>query len=149
MKCPFCNEILENGYCKRCQRQIHELYRHPKKNKEDDVLEPEIVDEHGGEQSREYGQRFRQGPIFTQYTFNNINVNNSCLTGIISLALIFFVFLQMGFLAALGFAFFTAIGKIISFVITVKSLLNGKFIPPVALDVAIWVISYCLVAWLA
>lgn len=151
MKCPFCNEILENGYCKRCQRQIHELYRHPKKTqRDDDVLEPEIVDENSGSQSS-YGSRhgFRQSPIFAQYTFNNINIHNSCLTGMISLALIFFVFLQMGFLAALGFAFFTAIGKIISAVITVKSLLNGKFIPPLALDICIWIIAYCLVAWLA
>ena len=108
MKCPFCNSILENGYCKSCERQIHELYRHP-----------------------------------------NVNMHDSCLTGIISFGLIFFVFLQMGFLAALGFAFFTFIGKIISLIISVKSLLKGKIISPIMLDVAIWIISYCLVTWLA
>lgn len=150
MKCPFCNEILENGYCKRCQRQIHELYRHPKKNSNDDVIEPEIVDENDTGYRRSSGQHtFRQSPLFMHYTINNINVNNSCLTGIISLALIFFVFLQMGFLAALGFAFFTVLGKIVSFIITIKSLLNGKIIPPLVLDAAIWIIAYCLVSWLA
>lgn len=160
MKCPFCNEILENGYCRRCQRQIHELYRHPKKhnaNTDDDVLEPEIVDENdSGRQSHQnpYGHDsgrggFRQSPLFAHYTFNTVNINNSCLTGMISLALIFFVFLQMGFLAALGFAFFTAVGKVIAFFITVKSLLNGKIIPPLVLDAAIWIMAYCLVSWLS
>lgn len=149
MKCPFCNEKLENGYCKRCQRQIHELYRHPQNSSSDDVIEPEIVDDETGyrRSSRQYS--FRQSPLFAHYTVNNINVNNSCLTGLISLALIFFVFLQMGFLAALGFAFFTVLGKIISFIITIKSLLNGKIIPPLVLDTAIWIIAYCLVSWLS
>lgn len=152
MKCPFCNSVLENGYCKTCQRQIHELYRHPQNSqkKDDDVIKPEIVDS-GKEYTRYSGQRFsfRQSPIFTQYAYNQVSLSNSCLTGIISLGLIFFVFLQLGFLAALGFAFFTVIGKVISLIITINSLMKGKMLPPFVMDIAIWIVSYCLVAWLA
>ncbi len=158
MKCPFCNSILENGYCKSCERQIHELYRHPKKAEHEEnpeneeVIEPEIIDEeeiNSQRNSQRAYRNFRQSPLFTQYAFTNVNMHDSCLTGIISFGLIFFVFLQMGFLAALGFAFFTFIGKIISLIISVKSLLKGKIISPIMLDVAIWIISYCLVTWLA
>lgn len=167
MRCPFCKSILENGYCKTCERQIHELYRHPKleeqikerkereereKANNEEVIEPEIVDENDtGYQNSSQGRfySFRQSPLFTQYTMHSAGINDSCLTGIISLALIFFVFLQMGFLAALGFAFFTFIGKILSLIITLKSIINGKIIPPLALDIAIWVVSYCLVTWLS
>lgn len=167
MRCPFCKSILENGYCKTCERQIHELYRHPnlekqiterkereKQEKQEDVIEPEIVDDDGNtsyQNASGRGRRysFRQSPLFTQYTMHSAGMNDSCLTGMISLALIFFVFLQMGFLAALGFAFFTFIGKILSVIITLKSILNGKVIPPLMLDIAIWIISYCLVTWLA
>lgn len=164
MRCPFCKSILENGYCKTCERQIHELYRHPKleeqirerkerekKAHEEEVIEPEIVDDNdtgyqNSSQRKSYS--FRQSPLFAQYTMHSAGINDSCLTGIISLALIFFVFLQMGFLAALGFAFFTFIGKILSVIITLKSIINGTIIPPLALDIAIWVVSYCLVTWL-
>lgn len=158
MKCPFCNSILENGYCKSCERQIHELYRHPQKTEHkensnnEEVIEPEIVDEDtntSGHNSRRTDYSFHQFPLFTQYTFTNTGMHDSCLTGIISLGLIFFVFLQMGFLAALGFAFFTFIGKIISLIISVKSLLKGRIISPIMLDAAIWIIAYCLVTWLA
>lgn len=167
MRCPFCNSILENGYCKTCERQIHELYRHPnlekqieerkereRQEKQEEVIEPEIVDDGGNTSYQNASGRvrrysFRQSPFFTQYTMHSAGMNDSCLTGMISLALIFFVFLQMGFLAALGFAFFTFIGKILSVIITLKSILNGKVIPPLMLDIAIWIISYCLVTWLA
>ncbi len=172
MRCPFCKSILENGYCKTCERQIHELYHHPnlekkiaerkeqeKRNQEqnnEDVIEPEIVDDgdtnyQNASNGRQSGRQFsfRQSPLFTQYTMHSAGMNDSCLTGIITLALIFFVFLQMGFLAALGFAFFTFIGKVLSVIITLKSILNGKIIPPLMLDIAIWIISYCLVTWLA
>lgn len=166
MRCPFCKSVLVNGYCKTCERQIHELYRHPrleekirerkereekeKNANQEEVIEPEIVDENdsGYENSSRKSYSFRQSPLFTQYTMHSAGINDSCLTGIISLALIFFVFLQMGFLAALGFAFFTFIGKILSVIITLKSIINGTIIPPLALDIAIWVISYCLVSWL-
>ena len=167
MRCPFCNSILENGYCKTCERQIHELYRHPnlekqieerkereRQEKQEEVIEPELVTDGGNtsyQNASGRGRRysFRQSPFFTQYTMHSAGMNDSCLTGMISLALIFFVFLQMGFLAALGFAFFTFIGKILSVIITLKSILNGKVIPPLMLDIAIWIISYCLVTWLA
>lgn len=164
MRCPFCKSILENGYCKTCERQIHELYRHPKleekirerkerenKANEEDVIEPEIVDDGdtGYQNSSRRQYSFRESPLFAQYTIHSAGINDSCLTGIISLALIFLVFLQMGFLAALGFAFFTFIGKILSVIITLKSIINGKIIPPLMLDIAIWIISYCLVTWLA
>lgn len=170
MRCPFCKSILENGYCKICERQIHELYHHPnlekqiaerkerekreKQENQEEVIEPEIVDDgdntsyqNASSQGRRYS--FRSSPLFTQYTMHSAGMNDSCLTGMISLALIFFVFLQMGFLAALGFAFFTFIGKILSVIITLKSILNGKVIPPLMLDIAIWIISYCLVTWLS
>lgn len=165
MRCPICKSILVNGYCKTCERQIHELYRHPKleeqikerkerekKANDEEVIEPEIVDENDtGYQnsSRKKAYSFRESPLFAQYTMHSAGINDSCLTGIISLALIFFVFLQMGFLAALGFAFFTFIGKILSLIITLKSIINGTIIPPLALDIAIWVVSYCLVSWLS
>lgn len=118
------------------------------------MIEPEIVDDSGNTRYQNASGRgrrysFRQSPLFTQYTMHSAGMNDSCLTGMISLALIFFVFLQMGFLAALGFAFFTFIGKILSVIITLKSILNGKVIPPLMLDIAIWIISYCLVTWLA
>lgn len=170
MKCPFCKSILENGYCKTCERQIYELYRHPnlkkqiaerkererqerERRQEEDVIEPEIVDDgDNANYQNSSGQRrhysFRNSPLFAQYTIHSAGMNDSCLTGMISLALIFFVFLQMGFLAALGFAFFTFIGKILSVIITLKSILNGKIIPPLMLDIAIWIIAYCLVTWL-
>lgn len=163
MRCPFCKSILENGYCKTCERQIHELYHHPKleerkkekereKNNttsEEEVIEPEIVED--GDTGYQNSKRtyFRESPLFAQYTMHSAGINDSCLTGIISLALIFFVFLQMGFLAALGFAFFTFIGKVLSLIITLKSIINGKIIPPLVLDIAIWVVSYCLVTWLS
>lgn len=163
MRCPICKSILVNGYCKTCERQIHELYRHPKleekikerkerenKANEEEVIEPEIVDENDtGYQNFSGRKSFRESPLFAQYTMHSAGINDSCLTGIISLALIFFVFLQMGFLAALGFAFFTFIGKILSVIITLKSIINGTIIPPLVLDIAIWVVSYCLVSWLS
>lgn len=164
MRCPFCKSILENGYCKTCERQIHELYHHPRleerkrekerennKASEEEVIEPEIVEDSdtGYQNSKRTSSSFRESPLFAQYTMHSAGINDSCLTGIISLALIFFVFLQMGFLAALGFAFFTFIGKVLSLIITLKSIINGKIIPPLVLDIAIWIVSYCLVTWLS
>ena len=165
MRCPFCKSILENGYCKTCERQIHELYHHPKleerkrekerentdKADQEEVIEPEIVEDSdtGYQNSKRTYSGFRESPLFAQYTMHSAGINDSCLTGIISLALIFFVFLQMGFLAALGFAFFTFIGKILSLIITFKSIINGKIIPPLVLDIAVWIVSDCLVTWLS
>ncbi len=154
MKCPICGKVLEDGYCKTCKRVIHPLYQHTKKPEDNEIIEAEIVEDDNdtNNQHEHHYRRFsyRQSPFFTQYSFrNNVSVNNSCLTGIISLALIFFVFLQMGFLAALGFAFFTFIGKIITTVYFFKNLMEGKILPPLILDVAVWVLSYVLVTWLA
>ena len=111
MKCPFCNSILENGYCKSCERQIHELYRHPKKAEHEEkpeneeVIEPEIVDEEETNSQRAY-RNFRQSPLFTQYAFTNVNMHDSCLTGIISFGLIFFVFSANGFFSRLRLRIF-------------------------------------------
>ncbi len=151
MKCPICGNVLENGYCNTCKRVIHPLYQHTKKTEDNEVIEAELVeDDDNFQKNKHHYQRYsyRQSPFFTQYTFRNNSLNNSCLMGILSLALIFFVFIQMGFLAALGFAFFITIGKIITTILFFKNLLEGRFLPPVILDIAVWILSYALVTWL-
>ena len=151
MKCPICGKVLENGYCNTCKRVIHPLYQHTKKPEDNEIIEAEIVEDDDTSQQKYYHRNsFRQSPFFTQYTFrHNNSLNNSCLIGIISLSLIFFVFLQMGFLAALGFAFFISIGKIITTILFFKNLFEGRILSPLVLDVAVWILSYVLVTWLA
>lgn len=75
--------------------------------------------------------------------------NTSCLPSFVSLFLVLFVLFQLGFLAMLGFIFFLFIGKAISLIINFKNIMNGKLIPPILLDCAVWIISFSLVTWLS
>lgn len=129
-------------------------------NKRDnDVLEPEIV-------SEEQYSRHRQSPYSEQSQYqqsqsqsfgrgttfvfnNNTQLQKSCLPGIISLVLTLAAFIQFGFLGALGFVFFTLIGKGIGFLVFMKNFLNGRVIPPIVLDCIVWFVAYSLTAFLS
>lgn len=167
-------------------------------HKQDDVLEPEVLDDATYERARQAEQlnQMRQSAQFGQsnapfgqsgdtnqsgqqgqqntFTYyvrtgnrgahsgngGNPNAfyrnyafgagqNAACLPSFVSVFLILIVFFQLGFLAMLGFIFFLLMGKAISFMVLFKNLINGKLVPPILLDCAVWIISYSLVAWLS
>ena len=152
MKCPHCQTETNEDPCSNCGQVIASYQVDTNKNpKNDEVLEPEIVDDNGWDKRRQQPSQGGSRYTYKNYTLINpqFNMNNSCLPSFVGLGLFIFVFFQLGFLAALGFAFFLLIGKAFSFYVVLKNFSKGIIIPPILLDAAVWLIAYGLVVWLS
>ncbi len=165
MRCPHCQSDTKENPCSNCGKNVYEIvkqeqdFNNNSEQNQEDVLEPEIVNENEynnkstwNNDSKTYSSYSGQnGSSFRQYTFINpqFHMRNSCLPSIVSLILFIMVFFEYGFLAAIGFGFFLVLGKSISMLILMKNILNGKFVPPILLDCAVWIISFYLVSWLS
>lgn len=154
MKCPDCHIETNENPCPQCGKRFDssQMDVHQHQNNNDDVLEPEIVDDND-KWNRQDAYRYQEqtGNTFKNYTFinPNFNMNASCLPSFISVFLSILVLFQLGFLAALGFVFFLLVGKAIAFYVMVKNLSQGKLIPPILLDCVVWSAAYSIVVWLA
>ncbi len=157
MKCPHCHQESTENPCSHCRKNLYDV--EVTQNKHENVIEPEIVDENEpfrknnayGDEYTSYQQNMQGGASYKRYTVINNpqgKLKSSCLPGLISLFLGFYVFFDMGFLAALGFMFFMVIGKGITFMIMLKNLARGVVIPPILLDCVVWAASFYLVDWL-
>lgn len=72
-----------------------------------------------------------------------------CLPTIITLTLALFAAVRFGLLAAIGFLVFAAVGRAVTFFLTVRHLLEGRFFNPWVPHLVTWVVCWLLVAWLS
>lgn len=152
MKCPDCHIELNENFCLQCGKRFNESQMNTQQNKNNDVLEPELVNDNDDwNRQHVYKNNEQTRNSFRKYTFinPNYNINASCLPSFISLFLTLAVWIQLGFLAALGFVFFLLIGKAISLAVMLKGFSRGRIIHPLLLNSVVWVVSYSLAAWLA
>lgn len=158
MNCPNCGNDLPEGSasCPNCGQPVIR----PR-----DVVEPELVGDevaNGSDASRNgregfdgsgFGGAGGRGPIFRNVVFTTggagSGVLTSCQTGIITMALAMAMLMQHGFLAFIGFVFFSALAKGIIFLAGVKSILSGRPANVFLMQVLSWFCCWTLVSWLA
>lgn len=159
MRCPHCHADIPDGTspCPVCHRPTEPA---------DKVLEPELVDDrrqpfHPGSStggslgspagSAGYGAGGPGGfnRIFYTTFPSGQGMPPACLPTIITLVLALAAAFEYGLLAAIGFLVFAAIGRVLTFFLTIRHFLEGRFFHPWLPHVVTWVICWLLVAWLS
>ena len=120
------------------------------------VLEPELVDanHHPLRPGRsEGGNAYDSSGGFTRIFYTTFpggqGMPPACLPTIITLTLALFAAVRFGLLAAIGFLVFAAVGRAVTFFLTVRHLLEGRFFNPWVPHLVTWVVCWLLVAWLS
>lgn len=152
MRCPHCHADIPHGVpaCPHCG----------KSSDKPEVLEPELVDEQGrpARQGREahgsgYDSSAGFSTDFTRIFFTSFpsgrGMPPACLPSIVTLVLALLAALNFGLLAGIGFLVFAAIGRVMTFFVTVRHLLEGRFFNPWIPHLLTWLICWMLVAWLS
>lgn len=112
------------------------------------VVDAEIVDE--GSSARGYGKTFYGGANTGGRVFiSSYSANRGCLSASFSFFLFLVCLVQFGLLAAIGFAFFLAIGSTMGAVRASRQLMLGLPWNPWPWRCGNWIISFLLTAWLA
>ena len=150
MRCPHFHADIPHGVlaCPHCGKALNEP----------EVLEPELVDEQGrpvrqGRAAHESGYDSWQGSGFTRIFYTSFpggqGMPPACLPSIVTLVLALLAALNFGLLAGIGFLVFAAIGQVMTFFMTVRHLLEGRFFNPWIPHLLTWLICWMLVAWLS
>ena len=148
MRCPHCHaDIPEDAStCPACGKPTDERT----------VLEPELVDENhrplrpdrpGGGGGHDTSGGFTR--IFYTTFPSGRGMPPACLPTIVTLVLALFAAFRFGLLAAIGFLVFAAVGRAITFFLTVRHLLEGRLFNPWIPHLVTWVVCWLLVAWLS
>lgn len=150
MRCPHCHADIPDGAspCPRCGK--------PADDSRGRVLEPELVDAitipaAGPIGGRKRLRLFRRlYPHFLYHLSRRPrHAARPCLPTIITLTLALFAAVRFGLLAAIGFLVFAAVGRAVTFFLTVRHLLKGRFFNPWVPHLVTWVVCWLLVAWLS
>lgn len=139
MRCPHCHAEIPDGtaVCPACGRPARP---------NGDVIEPELLDGNNRPIQPEHRQFSR---IFYTTFPSGQGMPPACLPTIVTLALALVAAFQFGLLAAIGFLVFAAIGRALTFFMTIRHLLEGRFFNPWVPHVVTWVVCWLLVAWLS
>ncbi len=139
MICPNCHASIPDGSkaCPHCGQSV--VYAHR--------VDAELVDSHRQEQHGPGQQTFYRRVVFT--TTDNNPLLPSCQLGMITLALAFAMGLQYGLLACIGFLVFSAIARVLTFLINIQLIMMSRPLNPLFLQVISWFCCWSLVAWLA
>ncbi len=112
------------------------------------VIEPEIVRTKGSSYNQDHNEWSNEqgGPSFKMWTFQqygglNSRGTDSCLPGFITLGIALALAIQYGILASIGFFVFYAIGSAISFVMTMRRMVEGKLISLWFTRAVVWLVS--------
>lgn len=150
MRCPYCHTDIPHDAlaCPHCGKGIGES--------RDKVLEPELVDD------RDRPARLNQTARGNDYDFSGgftrvfsasfpggQGMPPACLPTIVTLILALLAALNFGLLAGIGFLVFAAIGRAMTFFMTIRHLLEGRFFNPWIPHLLTWLICWMLVAWLS
>lgn len=147
MRCPHCHADIPDdaSSCPVCGGPT---------NRRDKVVEPELVDENhrpvrpGG--GNDYGNSSAGFTRMFYTTFpSGQGMPPACLPTMVTLALALVAAFRFGVLAAIGFLVFAAIGRAITFFLTVRHLLEGRFFNPWIPHLVTWVVCWLLVGWLS
>lgn len=154
MRCPHCHADVPDGTtpCPVCGQPT---------SRPDEVLEPELVDDrhqplrpgpfsgHPGDGTAGAGGNGGFSRIFYTTFPSGQGMPPACLPTIITLALALIAAFEYGLLAAIGFLVFAAIGRAVTFFLTIRHLLEGRFFNPWLPHIITWVVCWLLVAWLS
>lgn len=153
MRCPHCQSTIPDGTgpCPVCGRPVAS-------RPDEGILEPELVghDPAPGQGRPTPGWNAEENPQslgFTRIFYTSFPAGNGipsgCYPTIITLALALAAGVSYGLLASIGFLVFAAIGRAVTFTLTVKSLMSGRAVNPWVFHILSWAFCWFLVAWLS
>ena len=151
-RCPVCQNPLTERltFCPRCMSKLDNSPQTDNNN----VIEPELVNPVSSSQNysdipylHTSNQQFHK-VVFTTFSQGSI-YKNGCTPLLITLGLALGVFLVYGFLAMLGFLFFSTVLSILTFMFTIFQLLNRQNINVWILYIGNWSLSLLVTAWLS
>ncbi len=154
--CPYCGRESNSSKprCSSCPVDIENTQQ--VENKAQNVIEPEVVRTNNSNynQSQTEWSNEQSGSGFKMWTFQQYGGlssrgNGSCLPGFITLGIALSLGFQFGLLATIGFLVFYAIGSAISFVVTMRRVVEGKLISLWFTRVVVWLVSAFITVSLA
>lgn len=136
MRCPSCNADLPDSAsrCPSCGRPA--------------VLEPELL---GPDSTRRapFGPAGFQRVFYSTFPSPALFSASGCLPMLITLTLALAALIMYGLLAAIGFLVFTAIGRMLTLILSLRPMLEGRPVRPWLLHIGTWLLCWLLVAWLS
>ena len=155
-RCPVCRNPLSDQAtsCPRCMSNLDDDQDNIRQNKPGKILEPELLDPASPSGSKDDPSAYRfDNRQFTKIfvtSFAGGNARGSgCTPMLLTLVFALGVFLAYGFLAMLGFIFFSAVLGVLSFMLTILQLFNRRHVTPWIFYILTWAMSWGLVAWLS
>lgn len=155
-RCHVCRKPLPDhiNRCPRCMSNLAVGQNENRQNNADKILEPELVDplsasQNTKESSSNNSDYQRFGNIFFSSVKDGGYQRNGCTPILITFGLAVGILVTYGFFAMLGFIFFSSIISIFTFLLTIRQLLNNRFLNPWILRILNWFLSWVLVAWLS
>ena len=145
MKCDNCQTEYEpgNAFCPKCGQPSAE---------QPEVVEAELIDDGRLRQADFHEKQGAQSGyrqiIYTNFS-RSMSGSSGCMPVSVTLFLALIAFLAYGFLAGLGFLFFSAVGLGLTFFVFIKRIFSGKSSNFLLMAILTWAVSWLLVAWMS